>query len=87
MRVLSIGNFPNNSVSQNANGTIDIIKKKTSVPAIVVYFFRASKSYFSLQYRHALLILLIVIVLPPYADFNRNLTKKNDELFVVFYAF
>ena len=33
--------------SQKEKGTMDIIKKKTSVPAIVVYFFRESRSYFS----------------------------------------
>ena len=37
-------------VSQKVNGTIDIIKKNTSVPASVVYFRKESKAYFSLRY-------------------------------------
>ena len=37
-------NLPNKSVSQKANGTMDKIKKNTSMPATVVYFFSARKA-------------------------------------------
>ena len=41
---VSIGNFPNSKVTQNESGKIESTKKNTSVPASVVYFFKAKTS-------------------------------------------
>ena len=67
-----MGSFPMSKVSQNASGTMDIIKKKTSVPATVVYFFNESKSYFSRKYRYAERNLYIVKVCPNLKLFKRK---------------
>ena len=45
----SMDNRPKSRVSQKARGVTDMMRKYTSVPAIVVYFFSARSAYFPLH--------------------------------------
>ena len=72
-----MGKRPINKLSQKDNGTIDIIKKKTKVPAIVLYFFNDRRSYLPRKYRYTARNFSISTVWPTFSKFNPENRKRR----------
>ncbi len=81
------GSFPTNKVSQNESGTMDIMRKKTNVPAIVVYFLRDNKSYFFRKYIYSARNFSIVLVCRFFPLFKPKATDRSVAFFLfLFYV-
>ena len=77
---VSIGNLPTSNVNQKVSGTIDIIKKNTSVPASVVYLRIVNKRYFSFTKKTAFLNFPILRVYPTFPPFNRKMKAAVKKI-------
>ena len=83
--MLSIGscNLPKRRVSQTERGIIDITKKYTKSPAIVVYFFFVNSLYFDHTNKNPLLHFLLktFFSFPLFTLFLDKITPFSSPLF------
>lgn len=71
--------FPKISEPQNTMGTSDISKKKTNVPAMVVYFFAFNSRYFFAKYPNSFLSLPMTISMRHPKPFHTIVNGKRGQ--------